>query len=314
MQEVPAGAKTLPIGRPIYNTQLYVLDSNLQLVPIGDTGELYIGGDGLARGYLNRPELTEKAFIPNPFSSEPGARLYQTGDLVCYRPDGNIEFIGRVDYQVKIRGFRIELEEVESVLAQLPDVLQVAVIAREDRPGDKRLVAYVVPDKERGISSHELRRFLKEKLPEYMVPSAFIMLDAMPLTPNGKVNRSALPAPDISRIEPELGFAAPRTSTEKKLAGIWAEVLGLKQVGIYDNFFNLGGHSLLAGQVVARISQVFQVGLPLNALFERPTIAALSELVIAAEFEQADSSTLEQILAEVEELSDEELKLLYESL
>ncbi len=309
VREVPEGAKTLPIGRPISNTQVYILDPKLEPVPIGCTGELYIGGDGVARGYLNRPELTKKTFIANPFSNS-NHRLYKTGDLVRYRADGNIEFVGRLDYQVKIRGFRIELEEIEGVLAQHPKVLQVAVIDREDRPGEKRLVAYFVPDKENSIASDELRNFLKEKLPEYMVPSAFVMLDTMPLTANHKVDRRALPAPDISRMEFEVDFVAPRNSTEEILAGIWAEILGLKQVSIYENFFNLGGHSLLAAQVITRISQVFQVDLSLNALFDNPTIATLSQLLITKQLEQTDSSTLEQIFTEVENLSDEELKQL----
>ena len=308
VQEVPEGTANLPIGRPLANTQFYVLDLDLQPVPIGVSGELYLGGDGLARGYLHRPDLTKAAFIPSPFRNS--EKLYKTGDLVCYLPDGNIEFLGRWDYQVKIRGFRIELEEIETVLDQHPSVSQTVVLAREDQPGDRRLVAYVVPEKKESVTSSALRRFLKEKLADYMVPSAFVMLDVLPLTPNGKVDRHALPVPEISGRERATNFVPPHTPTEKLLAGIWAEVLGLEQLGIYDDFFDLGGHSLLAAQVGARVHEVFQVELPFSVFLERTTIAAQSELVIAEEFQQADSNELEQILAEVEELSDDELKQL----
>ncbi len=266
--------RVIPIGRPIANMQAYILDSELQPVPIGVRGELHIGGAGLARGYLNRPELTEEKFIPNPFSDEPGARLYKTGDLARYLPDGNIEFLGRLDHQVKIRGFRIELGEIEAVLSQHPDVRENVVLAREDHPGDKRIVAYVVPNQEPPTTS-ELRRFLKQELPEYMVPSAFVMLDALPLTPNGKIDRRALPIPDQIRPELESGFVTPQTLEEKLLANIWAEVLGLKQVGIHDNFFELGGDSILSIQVVARANQA---GLHLKPkqLFQCQTIAKLA--------------------------------------
>ncbi len=268
-----------PIGRPIANTQIYLLDRSLQPVPIGVRGELYIGGDCLARGYLNRPDLTEAKFIPNPFSDEPGARLYKTGDLARYLSDGNIEFLGRLDYQVKIRGFRVELGEIEAVLAQHPDVSQTMVLAREERPGDKRLVAYVVLEKEQGVTAKELRHFLKEKLPEYMVPAVFARLDAMPLTPSGKVDRRALPKPDQSRISLEVGFSPPHTPTEEVVAAIWAEVLGLEQVSIHDNFFELGGNSLLASQIISRLRKAFKVELPLCSLFELPTVGSLGEYI-----------------------------------
>ncbi len=269
------------IGRPINNSQIYLMDSNFELVPIGVPGELYIGGAGLARGYLNRPELTAEKFIPNPFSSEPGARLYKTGDLVRYCPDGNLEFLGRIDHQVKVRGFRIELGEIETVLRKHPALKETMVMAREDTPGDRRLVAYVVPEEEPSPAG-ELRRFLKEKLPEYMVPSAFVTLEALPLTPNGKVDRGALPSPDWTRPELERAFVAPRTPVEEVLSGIWAQVLGVEQIGVHDNFFELGGHSLLAIQLVSRLREAFQVELPLRDLFKSPTIAALAASVEAA--------------------------------
>jgi amino acid adenylation domain-containing protein len=268
------------IGRPIANTQIYILDNHLQPVPIGVPGELHIGGAGLARGYLNRPDLTREKFIPNPFSDEPQARLYKTGDLARYLPDGNIQFLVRRDHQVKIRGFRIEIGEIEAVLSQHPDVREAVVIARDDQPGNKRLVAYVVPNQELGATASELRRLLKEKLPDYMVPSAFVILKEMPLTPNGKVDRRGLPAPDSSQRSLETSFVPPRTPTEALLAAIWSDILGL-EVGIHDNFFEVGGHSLQATQVISRLREAFCVELPLRRLFESPTIAELSEFIEA---------------------------------
>src|SRR5919199_263585 len=277
VQNVPEGATTIPIGRPIANTQIYLLDNQLQPVPIGVPGELYIGGDGLARGYLNRPELNTEKFIPNPFSKASGARLYKTGDLARYLSDGNIEFLGRLDNQVKIRGFRIELGEIEAVLSQHPAVDETVVVVREDVPGNKRLVAYLVVNQATAPTMPQLQQFLKQKLPEYMVPSAYVLLDALPLTPNGKIDRRALPAPDTARPEGEGAYVAPQTPVEEILAGIWADVLGLQQVGIHDNFFELGGHSLLATQLISRLRDSFGVEFPLRGLFESPTVAGLSE-------------------------------------
>ena len=273
----PAGPYT--IGRPIANTHVYLLDPHLKPVPIGVPGELCLGGAGLARGYLNRPKPTADSFIPNPFNEEPGARLYKTGDLARYLPDGNIEFLGRMDHQVKIRGFRIELGEIETVLAQHSVVRETAVLAREDTPGDKRLVAYVVPHEDQKLSVTELRRFLKEKLPEHMVPSVFVTLEALPLTPNGKVNRRALPAPEWVRPELESAFVAPRTPIEQMLAGTWTQVLGIEQIGVHDSFFELGGQSLLATQVISRLRDAFQVEVPLQDLFKAPTVIGLAERI-----------------------------------
>ena len=268
--------RSVSIGRPISNTQVYILDRHLQPVPIGVTGELFTGGDGVARGYLNRPELTTEKFITNPFSQDPEAWLYRTGDLARYLSDGNIEFLGRVDHQVKIRGFRIELGEIETVLRRYPTVRESLIMAREDTPGDKRLVAYLVPEQEVAPTVAELRRFLKERLPDYMVPSAFVFLDTLPLTLNGKVDRRALPAPDLSHLELDSAFVTPRTPIEEMLTGIWEEVLKVTGVGIHDNFFELGGHSLLATQVISRIRDTFQLELPLRSLFETPTVATLA--------------------------------------
>ncbi|MBW4635809.1 MAG: amino acid adenylation domain-containing protein [Iphinoe sp. HA4291-MV1] len=271
-----------PIGRPIANTQIYILDDNLQPVPIGVAGELYIGGAGVARGYLNRPDLTLLKFILDPFSPESQARLYKTGDLARYLPNGNIQFLGRRDRQVKIRGFRIEPGEIETVLSTHPQVQQAVVVIREDKPVNKSLVAYLVSDRE-SLSSSQLRDFLKQKLPEYMIPSAFVMLEAMPLTPSGKVDRKALPAPD-RELSSEDNFVLPRTPTEEAIAHIFTSVLGLQQISIHDNFFEIGGHSLLATQVISRLRETFKVELPLRRLFELPTVAQLSQTI--SEFEQ----------------------------
>ncbi|NEO69058.1 MAG: amino acid adenylation domain-containing protein [Moorea sp. SIO3H5] len=268
-----------PIGRPIANIQIYILDRFGQPVPVGIPGELYIGGVSLALGYLNRPELTAERFIANPFSQEEGSRLYKTGDLARYLPDGNIEFLGRIDNQVKLRGFRIELEEIEVTLAQHPDLRQTAVIVREDQPGDKRLVAYVCPNQGQIPTSGQLRRFLWEKLPDYMMPGTFIILEAFPLTPNGKVDRRALPAPDASSLVRETSFVAPRDSVELQLAQIWSEILNVSPIGVHDNFIKLGGDSLLATKIIGLVRDRFQVELGLNYLFECPTVAKLAKIV-----------------------------------
>ncbi|MHC0061927.1 amino acid adenylation domain-containing protein [Nostoc sp. UIC 10890] len=296
----------ISIGKAIANVQVYILDEYLQPVPIGVPGELHIGGAGLARGYLNRPELTKEKFIPNPFgrsreageqrsrgaeilpnsqfpvpspqSPIPNPRLYKTGDLARYLPDGNIEYLGRIDNQVKIRGFRIELGEIEELLNQYDDVQAACVIAREDNPGDKRLVAYVVGHKQHPPTISQLRSFVSSQLPQYMIPHAFVMLESLPLTPNGKVDRRALRAPD-SREGLEISFVAPRTPIEEILTQIWTQALKVDQVGIYDNFFELGGHSLLATQLVSRIRNIFKVELPLREFFAKTTVAELARSI-----------------------------------
>jgi amino acid adenylation domain-containing protein len=282
------------IGRAIANTQVYVLDAHLQPVPIGIPGELYIGGVGVARGYLNRPELTAEKFIPNPFSLaevrttkdetenllHSTERLYKTGDLVRYLPDGNLEFLGRLDRQVKIRGYRIELAEIESLLSQHPEVKEAVVVAREDEPGSQRLVAYVVPNpksKIQNLKSNDLCRFLTEKLPVYMIPSAFVVLSSLPLTPSGKVDQSALQALTIGNLD--RSFVAPRTATEATLATLWAKLLHLEQVSIQDNFFELGGNSLLAIHLLEQVNQQFEQNLPLSDLFIAPTVAQFAPLI-----------------------------------
>jgi amino acid adenylation domain-containing protein/FkbH-like protein len=263
------------IGRPLANEQVYILDKQMQLAPIGVPGDLYIGGVGLARGYLNRPDWTAERFLAHPFL--PGARVYKTGDIARWRDDGNLVFMGRSDHQVKIRGFRIELGEIESALKSHPGVADAIVIAREDRPGEKRLAAYVVTREERKIASEELRRAIRQKLPDYMTPASFVFLPKLPLTPNGKVDRRALPEPQEERTNNDIGFMAPQTDLETKVAAVWSEVLGLRRIGLKDNFIELGGHSLAAIQVISRLRESINVALPLSCVFEAPTVEALAD-------------------------------------
>src|SRR6185369_12068875 len=266
-------AGTVPIGKPIANTTVYILDQQQRPVPVGVYGEIYAGGDGLARGYLHGAELTAEKFVPHPFSESGGERLYRTGDVGRWLRDGSIEFLGRVDHQVKLRGFRIELGEIEAVLVQHPAVREaVAVIQTVN--DDERLVAYVVG--EESLESGALRQYLKDVLPEYMAPQVFVQLERLPLTANGKVDRRALPAVEQAREETELVLA--QTPVEEMLVGIWSEVLGVP-VGVEDDFFELGGHSLLATQAISQIREVFHVELPLRALFEAPTVASLAERI-----------------------------------
>ena len=268
---VEKGDEPILIGRPIANTQCYVLDEQRQPVPAGVVGELYIGGDGLARGYLNRPELTEEKFVPSPFA--PGKRMYRTGDLARYRVDANIECLGRTDHQVKIRGYRIELGEIESVLESHPGIRQSVVVAREDRPGDIRLVAYFVPCGTTVPDRGELRALLKQILPDYMVPADYAVLDSIPVTPNGKVDRLALRVPEPTAFPDKAGYVAPQDEYESLICEAWADVLGLKRVGIRENFFDLGGHSLLAVQLMLQLQEIIPgEPLPLRAVLEAPTV------------------------------------------
>jgi amino acid adenylation domain-containing protein len=269
------------IGTPIANTQIYLLDTAQQPVPIGVPGEIYIGGDGVVRGYLNRPELTAERFILNPFSSDPQARLYRTGDLARYRPDGNLEYYQRLDNQVKVRGFRIELGEIEATMTQYPEVQDAVVVVRPAEGGENILVGYVVPTTP-GADAQvipQLRQFLQGKLPEHLVPNVIVGLETLPLTPNGKIDRNALPQPESMRRELLINYVAPRTPIEQQIADIWSQVLKLDRVGIHDNFFELGGYSLLAIQIVSRLRPALQVEIPLPILFELPTIAMLAERV-----------------------------------
>lgn len=290
--QVGAGDGAVSIGSPIANTQIYLLDHYGSPVPVGVPGDLYIGGHGLARGYFNRPSLTVEKFIPNPFSHEPGARLYHTGDLARYRPDGSIEFLGRMDHQVKVRGYRIELAEIEAILIQATAVQNAVVIAREDIAGDRRLVAYIIPDQEPAPTVGELRRFLQKKLPDYMVPSIFMMLEALPLTPNGKIDRRALPAPEGLRPELDSAYIVPQTQLEQHIAGIWQKVLQVEKIGIHDNFFELGGHSLLMAQIQTQLQEtMLEQELSIVELFQYPTIHALTKYLSEKQHEQPPSSS-----------------------
>jgi amino acid adenylation domain-containing protein len=288
------------IGCPIANTQIYILDEHLRQVRIGEPGELYLGGESVGKGYLNRPELTAERFLANPFSSEPGARLYKTGDLVRYLPDGQIAFLGRTDQQVKIRGFRIELGEIESVLNRHLAVHQAAVIVHEDEPGEKHLMAYLVLAPGADVTTSSLRDTLVAYLPDYMIPPTFVLLEALPLTPNGKVDRTVLPAPDKTNTVRDGAITAPSTPTEERLARIVAPLLGLEQVGVDENFFMLGGNSMMGTQIIVQVAEVFGVDLLLRTLFDTPTIGQLA-------------TAIEQlIVAKVQEMSDDEVRWLLE--
>ncbi|MDT7543399.1 MAG: hypothetical protein QOE33_3303, partial [Acidobacteriota bacterium] len=284
----------IPIGRPIANTELYLLDDLLRLLPVGAVGELYIGGDGVARGYLNRPALTAERFVPHPFSKQPGSRLYRTGDLARHRPDGQLEFLGRSDNQVKVRGYRIELSEIEAALCAHPAIRMAAVESRTDRSGDKSLVAYVVCENE--ARTGELREWMLSQVPEYMIPSAFVTLEELPLTPNGKLDRRALPEPESGASRSAVAYVAPRDMVELRLCKIWEDVLGVKPIGVRHRFFDLGGHSLIATRLMHRIAQTFARRLPLAALFESPTVEHLAILLRR----QAEASTSFSPLVEIQ--------------
>jgi amino acid adenylation domain-containing protein len=290
---------TAPLGRPLANTKIYILDDYLQPVPVGVPGELYIGGANVSRGYLKRPSLTAQLFVPDPFanSGNPGGRLYRTGDRARFLEDGNVEFLGRRDYQIKIRGYRVELGEIEVVLLDYPAIREVIVVYREftNFPGEKRLAAYYVSSDNQTLSSSELRSFLRNRLPDYMLPNFFISLERLPLMQNGKVNRAALPDPQREGAETE-GIKAPQSEVEMILAEIWVDVLNLEKISVGENFFDLGGHSLLAAQMINHVNDVFQVAIPLRSLFEHPTLAGMAQVIE------------EQLLFEIENLADEEVR------
>ena len=304
-------APPVTIGRPIANTQAYILDARQHPVPVGVAGELCMAGDGLARGYLNRPELSAEKFVPNPFGTVPGARMYRTGDLARYLPDGQIEYLGRVDHQVKIRGFRIELGEIETVLSGQPNVRDAVVTAREDMPGDKRLVAYITTHDGQSVPITELRHALAKELPEYMLPGAFVQLQQLPLTPNGKLDRQALPAPDRQVLATH-DYEAPQGDIEQTIAAVWQEVLGLERVGRQDHFFELGGHSLLAVRVIARLCRACHVDIPLAALFKAPELAAFAQVVLSLQVETFLGDDIEAIQQELDALSEEQLLAILE--
>jgi amino acid adenylation domain-containing protein/non-ribosomal peptide synthase protein (TIGR01720 family) len=296
------------VGRPISNTQGYVLDRRGRPLPVGIPGELHLGGMGLARGYLGRPDLTAEKFIPNPFSVEPGARMYRTGDLGRFLPDGRIDFLGRMDHQVKIRGYRIELGEIEAALNEYPSVKTCVVVARADADDDKRLVAYIVARDGEKPSHLELRSFLRARLLEQMVPSAFVLLDEMPLTPNGKINRRALPAPEVSRPESEQQYVAPRNDIEAALVELWQEVLGINPIGVNDNFFELGGHSLKATSLLSKVRRIFRTELPLSVVFEATTVEALACALVEHEAKPGQTAKIAHVLQRIKSIPPSDLK------
>ena len=302
-----AGLPEIPIGRPMANTEVYLLDDRLQPTPLRIPGEMYLGGAGLARGYLNRPDLTAERFVPSSFGIQPGSRLYRTGDLARSSPEGCLEFIGRIDRQIKIRGHRIEPVEIESVLMQLPSVSECVVVARGDEPDDRRLVAYLVLKEGEAETALELRRFMKQRLPAYLVPSSFVILESLPLSPHGKVDRQALPPPGIYDVDLGGEYVAPSTPIEEDVARIFGAALGIDDVGIYDDFFDLGGHSLLVTQVVSRVNSAFQIELPVRALFDAPTVSGIVAAIVESQVGQSEDNVLSQMLAELELLSDDEV-------
>jgi amino acid adenylation domain-containing protein len=313
--EMAAGGEGAPIGRPLDNTVVYVsLSAGVEPAPAGTAGELLIGGAGVARGYLGRPELTAERFVPDPLSGVPGARLYRTGDLVRWLPDGELEFLARLDHQVKIRGFRIEPGEIEAVLARHEAVRECAVVARDAGGSDWRLVAWFVAEAGRQVGAEELRGFLRRELPDYMVPAAIVELAALPRTANGKLDRKALPGLDAAAAAPGAAYEAPRTPLEEQLAGLWAEVLKVGRVGIHDDFFAIGGHSLLATQLVFRLRQVFGLELPLRVLTDSPTIAELAYELARRQAGEQEAAEVAAVLAEIQGLSEDEVEaLLHES-
>jgi amino acid adenylation domain-containing protein len=309
-QEVEKWEPRPCIGRPIWNTQIYIVDKRMEPVAIGVPGELYIGGEGVARGYWQRPELTAERFVPDPYSVSAGTRLYRTGDVARYKEDGKIEFLGRKDHQIKIRGYRVELGEIESELAQHPKVKEVVVTVCDRAEIGKMLVAYLVVEKDSPVNTSELRSYLGERVPGYMLPSSYVMLEEMPLNSNGKVDRGKLPEPEQSRPELEQKYEGPETATQRVMAKIWEEVLGIEQVGIKDNFFELGGHSLLATQVVSRLKDAFQVEIALRSLFESPTVEGLVEKMVQLEQQTGDFEEIAHILLELEHLSEDEARIM----
>jgi acyl-coenzyme A synthetase/AMP-(fatty) acid ligase len=294
---VPRGADQVRVGTPVANTRAYVLDRHLQPVPIGVVGELYLAGDGLSRGYANRPAMTAERFVPCPFGA-PGARMYRVMDLVRRRADGEIEYLGRTDFQVKVRGYRIELGEIEARLREHPGVREAVVLAREDTPGDRRLVAYVVGEETAGAEA--LRTHLGETLPAYMVPAAYVRLERLPLTPNGKLDRGALPAPEGDAYAVR-EYEAPEGKVEQALAEIWAELLDVERVGRGDDFFMLGGHSILVVQMISRVRQAMEVELPLAAVFEKPVLSALADRILDLRLARFDPETLARLAQLVRE-------------
>jgi acyl carrier protein len=304
---VPEDARTVPIGRPVTNARVYLLDSRMRPVPLGLPGEIYIGGEGIARGYRNRPELNQEKFLADVISGRPGALLYRTGDLARLRGNGDFEFIGRIDHQVKIHGYRIELPEVQLAVAAHPDVNHAFVMVREDQPGNRRLVAYVTLRRPLPSATDALRQYVKSKLPAYMVPAAIVLMEAIPLTPNGKVDRAALPAP-CERPRIATAYAEPETDLERAVASLWEEVLGVENIGVNDNFFDLGGDSLLGMRLMAALQDTFGIELPLRDLFTSSTLRELCATLRASEHQAGRLQKIAKIIVEIDQMSGAELQ------
>jgi amino acid adenylation domain-containing protein len=300
--------EVVPIGRPIANTRIYIVDEEGELVGAGVRGEIQIGGEGVGRGYHGRAELTAERFVPDVYSKERGGRLYKTGDIGRWREDGRIEYVGRKDQQVKVRGHRVEMGEIEAAIMQDARIKHCVAIVREDKRADRRIVAYLECSEGAAIEIEELRKKLKAELPEYMLPASFVVLERWPLTPNGKLDRKSLPAPEQTRGELEVVYVEPRTPTEELIAEIWSQVLGVERVGIHDNFFDLGGHSLLATQMVSRIRDAFQVDLRVRSVFEGPTVAQLVQTIVSYEIKPGRTDKIATALKMVKSLSGEEVK------
>jgi acyl carrier protein len=304
---VEKSGEKITIGRPLANTEVYLLDRKLGPLPVGITGNLYIGGQGVVRGYLNSPDLTAERFIPDKFSRRTGSRLYATGDVARYLPDGKVEFLGRADQQVKLRGHRIELGEIEAALDTHPAVLQSAVVLQEDARGEKRLIAYAVFEPGSSLTVSLMREFLKDRLPDYLIPSALMQLDVMPLTPNGKIHRKGLPA--VEQINGgERILEPPRNRVEEALSWMWAEILGVEEVEIHDNFFEIGGHSILASQLVSRMRETFHIELSMRTFFDAPTIAKLAGIIIRDEEQALKVERIAELLMDVINYSDDEVE------
>jgi hypothetical protein len=307
-----AGATRVPIGRPIRGIRLYILDRALNPVPVGGTGELYVGGAGVGRGYLHDPARTAEAFIPDPYGATPGARLYRTGDLARFLPSGDIEFLGRRDQQIKVRGFRIELGEIEAVLLQHPGVRECVVRTWETERGGRQLVAYLVAGRP-APSAVDLRGFMHERLPGHMIPAAFVLLDAMPTTPNGKLDHRALRAPNSAELERATAYVPARTPLERLVVSLCMEMLGAERVGVHDNFFELGGHSLLASSLMSRVRDIFHIDVPLRRFFEAPTAAALSAVLVELETTPGLVMACARAWTRIEEMSGDEVQALLDA-
>jgi hypothetical protein len=304
--EVFEDRSRVPIGRPLANVSIYLLDTSMEPVPIGTSGELYIGGAAVARGYFNQPPLTAERFLPDPFSDQPGARLYRTGDLAQFSATGELDFLGRMDYQVKIRGFRIELQEIERVLLEHHAIKDVVVTMHDDGKGDKRLAAYLTLQPGRSANAREMRNHLRERLPDYMSPSWFVVLDSLPLTSTGKINRQALPVPTDTNLAAEQEYVGPRSPAEEIVAAIFAELLQAERIGILDNFFECGGHSLLAVQLASRLRETFQVEVGLRAIFDDPTPAGVTAALFEDPEDRQRVERTAELMVKLAEVSDDQ--------